>query len=814
MASFQVIETFRDGPAFYLSGIADLQVVAGGGGLRLYSATRPGGGVLALDVGMTMTLNDLVSLAVVAAIPAAPRIDIATINGADMLIVTGGNAARLTGYPMEAAGGLGAAYTINGSPFGAISALEQVRAGTESYVYTARLGDNAIVISRMLANGRMEEAGQMPLGADWQGTEISDMAQATIGGQTYLLALAVQQAAVLSFRVGVTGELSLAGTIGATGGLGLAAPSVIETARVAGVDYAIVAGAGSSSISVLCLGADGTLSLADHVIDSLDTRFQGVQAMTSVVLGDRVYLFAGGGDDGITAFTLLPGGRLLPVGQEVQRAGGALENITALTGIVQDGRIEVFAAGEGMGITRLRFDPGPVAPMRLGGDAAEQITGDDRFDLIDGGAGNDTLAGGRGNDILVDGAGTDVLSGGPGADLFVLVRDGQTDHITDFEPGLDSLDLSAWGRVYALEAMQIRTTGTGATIRFGGETLILDTSGGVPLSASDFTSAELFPLTHVIGDPVAAGLRIDGTAGNDVQTGGAGDDVLVGSPGADRMDGAGGFDLADYSDARGSQRVDLLAPQLNTNLAQGDLHFNIEGIVGGSGPDNLRGTTGDNILRGGGNVDWLFGRRGDDLLDGGIGDDVLLGGPGQDTLAGGANRDRAQYSESLEGLTADLQFPHNNTGEASGDAYDSIEDVAGSSHNDRLFGDQGANRIFGRDGDDALFGRNGADYLNGGAGRDTLDGGNGNDTLRGGTHADTFVFNGGSDVVEDFRRSDADRLFLDDSVFGPGWTAAELTETYARATPGGVVFDFGYDNSITLLGVSGLDGLEGLVWII
>ena len=411
-----------------------------------------------------------------------------------------------------------------------------------------------------LPDGAMQEVGSVSLGVGWQGVDIADLAQVSFKGETYLLAVSVRQAAVMSFRVEAGGTLTATGSLGAAGGLGLAAPSVIETVQVAGVDYALVAGSGSSSISVVRLAAGGALSLADHVIDSLDTRFQSVQAMATVVVGDRTFVFAGGGDDGITAFTLLPGGRLLLVGTEVQSPGGALENITALAGVVRDGQIELFAAGEGKGITRLQFDPGALAPLILGADAAERLAGDGRGDLIDGAAGNDTITGAGGADILIDGAGVDILSGGDGADTFVLARDGATDTITDFELGTDALDLSAWGRIYAVEALEILSTVSGATIRFGSETLVLNTADGRSLTSADFTSAGLFPLTHVAGDPVAAGLRDRRDIGQrhaDGRSGGR--HARSARSGADRMDGGAGFDFADYSDARGSQRIDLLS---------------------------------------------------------------------------------------------------------------------------------------------------------------------------------------------------------------------------------------------------------------
>ncbi|WP_433989321.1 M10 family metallopeptidase C-terminal domain-containing protein [Sulfitobacter sp. TBRI5] len=56
--------------------------------------------------------------------------------------------------------------------------------------------------------------------------------------------------------------------------------------------------------------------------------------------------------------------------------------------------------------------------------------------------GADILNGGAGDDIIIDGAGADILTGGAGADDFVFVRDDQRDVITDFQPGLDRIDLT------------------------------------------------------------------------------------------------------------------------------------------------------------------------------------------------------------------------------------------------------------------------------------------------------------------------------------------------------------------------------------
>ncbi len=75
-------------------------------------------------------------------------------------------------------------------------------------------------------------------------------------------------------------------------------------------------------------------------------------------------------------------------------------------------------------------------------------TGKSRNDYLTGTARNDTLDGGAGNDVLVGGAGNDSLAGGSGADRFVFERTWErngTDTITDFEVGVDVLDLSLLG---------------------------------------------------------------------------------------------------------------------------------------------------------------------------------------------------------------------------------------------------------------------------------------------------------------------------------------------------------------------------------
>lgn len=92
------------------------------------------------------------------------------------------------------------------------------------------------------------------------------------------------------------------------------------------------------------------------------------------------------------------------------------------------------------------------------------------------------------------------------------------------------------------------------------------------------------------------------------------------------------------------------------------------------------------------------------------GNDVLRGGAGADHLDGGAGTDTASYLGSNAAVNVRLDTGKGSGGHAAGDTLVSIENLTGSSYNDKLYGNSGAN---------VLDGGAGADYMAGGAGNDT-----------------------------------------------------------------------------------------------
>ncbi|MEP3892503.1 MAG: calcium-binding protein [Litorimonas sp.] len=205
----------------------------------------------------------------------------------------------------------------------------------------------------------------------------------------------------------------------------------------------------------------------------------------------------------------------------------------------------------------------------------------------------------------------------------------------------------------------------------------------------------------------------------------------------------------------GGEHIDVLSAE---NISFGgvfDLQYgssygffeSIEGLIGGSYADLIRGNENDNVLFGAKGDDVLNGRWGDDELYGGQGDDILQGGNGADYLSGGSGVDAAIYTSSMNGIGVDLEGRTANFGDAYGDVFVSIENLVGSSHNDILRGDGGENYLVGADGSDILEGRDGNDVLEGEGGNDQLFGGQGFDTVLAGAGNDTIWGGEGNDSV-------------------------------------------------------------------
>jgi Ca2+-binding RTX toxin-like protein len=589
-------------------------------------------------------------------------------------------------------------------------------------------------------------------------------------GQPYLLALDPGNNAVHSYQISSqTGALVHLDTSGAADGLGISAPTVMETITAFGQTWVILGAAGSQSLSVMLLTDTGALQPVDHVLDTRFTRFGNIQALAVTETDDHVFIIAGGGDDGLSVFTLLPNGRLVHLETLVNGDMPGLGNVSQISAAVIGNEIQVFvASGSEAGLTQFTIaldGLGTVLRDLSAGSVSLSGTALDDM-LVAQAGGTDTLNGGAGDDILVAAPGNSVLWGGQGADLFVIQIGAQLTQIMDFTPGEDQLDLSDLPMLRGIGQLTTQMTSDGLQITFRNTVIELHSATGIPFDITAvFGNAfswpdRILPPASLLGITVVGtpnGEFIPGTDGNDTLDGAAGDDNLWAREGDDRLIGNAG------NDSLGGQGGDdtLFGWMGNDMLAGGTGNDSLDG---GIGLDQLWGGTGNDTILGRAGNDTLGGYFGDDRLEGGDGNDDHWGAWGNDTILGGADDDMlgGYYGDDLlfGGEGRDQLWGAWGRDEAHGGAGD--DTIGGGTEDDTLYGDAG---------NDLIFGGTGNDLLDGGDGNDELWGSTGDDLYTGGAGADTFFFssNAGQEQITDFE------VGLDNiHIFGPGLTFETL----------------------------------------
>ena len=451
----------------------------------------------------------------------------------------------------------------------------------------------------------------------------------------------------------------LGGSLGAESGIGWSSPAAIESVSIGDKWFAVVADPGTSSLTVLEIGEGTALVPRDYVIDTRFSRFAAPTDLAVIETATGAFLASGGSDDGVSLFAMLPNGRLVHLEAFEDDGVGAFSNVTDVALFATDEDLLLVSSAE--------FDPGvSVLSRSLAGLPL----------VVMGTANDDVLTGSPSSEIIWDGLGSDVITGGVGADVFVFSTDGRLDVVTDFEAGIDRLDLSASTGTFAVDEFQFQAMEDGAVLSFATETIVVRSSNGLPLSLQDFAFGDLFPIDRppmsfvpqdLIGGDGADTLT--GGFGNDRLLGGAGNDVLHGLEGNDLLEGGTG-----ENSLNGGHGSDVLAGGAGA-----------DGLNGEQGNDALFGGAGGDAIAGAAGVDFALGGRGHDTLDGGDQNDALFGGPGNDVLTGGAEHDM----------------------------------LFGGAGADRLLGGEGNDRISGGTGDDILQGELGADIFlwseNGGA---------------------------------------------------------------------------------------------------
>ncbi|WCM25838.1 cadherin domain-containing protein [Sphingomonas sp. QA11] len=427
--------------------------------------------------------------------------------------------------------------------------------------------------------------------------------------------------------------------------------------------------------------------------------------------------------------------------------------------------------------------------LLLGGLGADELIGGKGADVLSGDGGGDDLYGGNDADILSGGRGDgDQVVGGAGDDIFKYARgDGRDMMFDDFSANWQI----AWTNgVWNATAGYTYNSATGEVTGPGG-TFIRKNVGTAAnpdlqwLGRFDYDS-EAGTLRHFnppAGASIVANAGIDTiefAPGINIQDivlwRPAGSNDLVLSIGSENTEFSAAGSIADsitikdwYLSPGQIEKLafyqtgilDISAGATNliagTDAANGTTAAPLAGTVmadwmtGGAGDDVLAGGLGNDIIVGNSGSDTLKGESGDDVIYGGAGNDSLDGGAGQDVLIGGSGLDTASYLSASAGVKVYLSGAVANTGDAAGDTFSSIENLAGGGGGDVLGGD---------------------DYDN------ELTGGQGDDTLLGGEGDDTYLWNvgDGADIIRDAS------FAIEEAVTASGTLAAGYTQTLWQCT--------------------------------
>ena len=381
----------------FAAPIGALMCLQFGGEPLLLAASEAGGGLLQFDLN-TGAVAQLQDWQLYGGSGGLSGVDLLYLEqgGTTSVVALGPGLPSWTGHALSNDGlGDSASLLPGGSSIQAARCAVSTQIGGSDFVF-ALTGSGALTSYRLQAGLQLDSAlPHLQASARFTALAMAD--------QNLLLAADATGNTLLSYRVGSNGSLTQLDQAGGAEGAGFSAPSALQTVDLQGQTYAILAAAGSNTLTVFRVGNDGTLTATDHLIDTLDSRFGGVSQLTTARYGDWQLVLAAGSDDGVSLLALLPDGRLLHLDSLADSLDTALDNPAALAALVLGDQLQLFASAQGEpGISQITADL-----SRLG-------------EILQGDGSGAVLAGSSHDDVLISGGGADQLRGGDGADMFIF----------------------------------------------------------------------------------------------------------------------------------------------------------------------------------------------------------------------------------------------------------------------------------------------------------------------------------------------------------------------------------------------------------
>lgn len=491
MLSFNISGVVLDGPSTELRGLSAVEFVNVNGAWLIAVAAEADGALTSFGFENNAVTGVLDSQTFVSNSGTRLVWDLTIIdnNGTTVILPTTRYENNTEFYKLYTSGQI--PKGIDPSGLAQLNLNTAVNIGGTNYVYATNNNGSGIVGFSVASSLDFTQVDSLAdTGATYLG-DVSALTSANVGGTEYLIVTSAYDAGISSYSVSTSGALTLADTVtpGDFSGFWLAQDLI--SMEVGGVDYVIMASAGTSSLTVYSISAGGALFETDYLIDSLDTRLQNASVLESFEYGGRSFVIAAGSDDGITVLELQSNGHLWEHASLADTYDITLNNVTSISAEVINGEVEILVgSGSDHGFTHITLDTTLLDSAITGSEGADVLNGSASADVIYGLGGNDQLVGGAGADMIVDGAGIDFLTGGGGRDVFVFVEDGDPDVIVDFQLDYDQIDLSQFSGISNFSQLVLRQWCDGVIIEAGNDMIIVQDTASTEFMVSDILASD------------------------------------------------------------------------------------------------------------------------------------------------------------------------------------------------------------------------------------------------------------------------------------------------------------------------------------
>ena len=405
-----------------------------------------------------------------------------TVDGVSFVIPAGRYDDNTTIYRVEGNGILTPTASYN---FANLVSTYGTSTEAGTFVYTVTSAGGGVGVSRLNSNGTLSNISFMADSYAYALNDVSAMFSARLHGKDFMFAASTFDAGVQSFILGAQGNATPA-MLRDDSEIGFFNPSAMVAVQIGPRGFLVMGSAGTDELIVMRVSQGGKMKVVDRLVDTNDTRFEQVRTMKLFQYEGKSFILAGGSDDGFSILQIDYRGRLHLVTTVADDFDTTLNNIDDIEIVEIGGRIFIFAASaaeHGFTQFELTLDIGETIN---GGRGRQTLVGTAGDDIINGFGGRDILDGGAGNDILIDGRGRDSLTGGDGADIFQFREDGQRDVITDFQIGIDRIDLSDFSMFYSIYDIGFKSLKNGIMLTVNNDEIRVMTDDGSSLTASDF----------------------------------------------------------------------------------------------------------------------------------------------------------------------------------------------------------------------------------------------------------------------------------------------------------------------------------------